>query len=187
MPKKADYRPPIDRLATKDPQSDAYNAVIETPKGSQNKFKYEPGQGYFRLHRVLPAGTVFPYDFGFIPGTLGEDGDPLDVLILMDRPAYPGTVTDVRVIGVIEAEQTENGQTIRNDRLVAVNAETHNYENLQSIKDMDQHLLDEVEHFFISYDEMEGKTFKPIGRYGPRRAIELIEAGVKALKKRNKG
>ncbi len=91
------------RLETWDPKSGALNVVIETSKGSRNKLKYNPEQGLFELSKVLPAGAVFPYDFGFIPSTLGDDGDPLDVLLLLDEPVPAGCKIPARLVGVIEA------------------------------------------------------------------------------------
>jgi inorganic pyrophosphatase len=85
--------------------------VIETPKGSPNKLVFEPRRGAFVLKGVLPAGAVFPFDFGFVPSTRAEDGDPLDVLVLMDAAVFPGCIVPSRLIGVIEAEQTEAGTT----------------------------------------------------------------------------
>ena len=79
--------------------------VIETPKGSRNKYAFDPEEKVFGLKKVLPAGMAFPYDFGFIPSTLGEDGDPVDVLVLMDEPAFTGCVLKCRIIGIIEGEQ----------------------------------------------------------------------------------
>src|ERR1051325_11774742 len=100
-------------------ESGELHVIIETPKGSRNKFNYDAGHDLFKLGGVLPAGAVFPFDFGFIPSTLGGDGDALDVLLLMDEPAFPGCLIPARVIGAIEAKQTENGKTERNDRLIA--------------------------------------------------------------------
>src|SRR5256714_11155497 len=97
------------------------NVIIETPKGSRNKFNYDDKLRLFKLGGVLPSGAVFPFDFGFVPSTTGGDGDPLDVLVLMDEPAFAGCLVRVRPVGVIEAEQTErDGGTARNDRLIAV-------------------------------------------------------------------
>src|SRR3954466_14517107 len=132
----------------------ALNVVIETPRGSRNKYKYDESLGLYKLSGVLPAGASFPYDFDFVPGTVGEDGDPLDVLVLRDEPAFTGCLIPVRLIGVIEANQTEDGQTFRNDRLVAVAENAHNYRDLQSLKDMNENLLDELVHFFESYNQM---------------------------------
>jgi inorganic pyrophosphatase len=160
-----------------DPESGHLNAIIETPKGSRNKFDYDEEHRLFDLHSVLPAGAVFPFDFGFIPSTLAEDGDPLDVLVLMDEPAYPGCRVPSRLIGVIEAEQTEGGKTERNDRLIAVFAKSHAYQEVRSLKEVRDGLLDEIEHFFISYNALKGKEFQPLGRRGPRTAEKLVHAG----------
>ena len=103
-------------------EDDCVMVVIETPKGSPNKLAFEPRYGTFVLKGVLPAGAVFPFDFGFVPSTRAEDGDPLDVLVLMDAPVFPGCIVPSRLVGVIEAEQTEDGKTERNDRLLAVAA-----------------------------------------------------------------
>src|SRR5436190_11771989 len=102
---------PLIELPTDDEESSLINAVIDTPKGSRKKYKYDEDLGLFLLRKELPRGASFPYDFGFIPGTRGEDGDPLDVLVLTDEPSFPGCLARVRLIGVIEAEQTEKGKT----------------------------------------------------------------------------
>src|SRR6185295_6553872 len=94
-------------LTAFDSDSKLLNAIIETPKGSRNKFSYDQKHGLFVLGGVLPLGAVFPFDFGYIPGTLGGDSDPLDVLVLMDEPAFTGCLVPARLIGVIEANQTE--------------------------------------------------------------------------------
>ena len=114
---------PYSRLQPFDRKSGALNVVIDTPKGSRNKFAWDEELELFSLTGVLPAGAVFPYDFGFIPNTRGGDGDPLDVLIVMDEPAFVGCLVSCRLLGVIEAKQTEEGRTERNDRLIAVSNE----------------------------------------------------------------
>ena len=96
------------------------HVIIETPKGSRNKYAFDAERKVFQLKRVLPVGMAFPYDFGFIPSTRAEDGDPVDVLVLMDEPAFPGCLLECRVIGVIEGEQGKKKQKERNDRIVAV-------------------------------------------------------------------
>src|SRR5438046_9379607 len=95
-------------------------AIIETPKGSRNKFDYDPESGLFMLGGLLPEGMMFPFDFGFIPSSLGGDGDPLDILVLMDAPAHVGCLIEVRIIGIIEAVQSDNGKTESNDRTAGV-------------------------------------------------------------------
>ncbi|HYY41561.1 MAG TPA: inorganic diphosphatase, partial [Pyrinomonadaceae bacterium] len=104
----------LDQLATFDEESGDVHVIIETPQGSRNKFNYDEQLDLFKLGGVLPLGAVFPFDFGFVPATLGGDGDPLDVLVLMDEAAFTGCLVLTRLIGVIEAEQTEEGETERN-------------------------------------------------------------------------
>src|SRR4051812_36568224 len=117
----------IELPAFDDDEDGIVNVVIETPKGSRNKIAYDPQRKLFELKSVLPTGWAFPFDFGFIPGTRGEDGDPLDVLVLMDEPACTGCLVRSRLIGVIRAKQTErNGDRQRNDRLIAVFAKSRN-------------------------------------------------------------
>ena len=155
------------------------NVIIETPKGSRNKFKYDEKRGVFYLSGVLPAGAVFPFDFAYLPSPEGEDGDPLDILLLMDEPAFAGCLIPARLLGVIEAEQTErDGKTERNDRLVAVAAKSHTHRDVQDLSDLNDALLDEVEHFFKSYNDARGKAFKPTGRFGKERAHELVQQGM---------
>src|SRR5215208_5286440 len=122
----AEYSP-FARLTAFDAENGDLNVVIDTPKGSRNKFKYDEALGLFRLSGVLPAGAVFPFDFGYIPSTEGGDGDPLDVLVLMDEPVFVGCLVPSRLLGLIEADQTENGKTTRNDRLIAVAANSRNH------------------------------------------------------------
>ena len=156
------------------------NAISETPKGSRNKFTFDEELGVFVLKKVLPSGAVFPYDFGFVPNTEGGDGDPLDVLLLMDEPAFPGCLVRARLIGVFEAEQTEpDGKTMRNDRLVAVADESHTHAEIRSIHHLSDKLVEEIEHFFVSYNEMADKEFKVLGRFAAERARELVEGSVK--------
>jgi inorganic pyrophosphatase len=121
MPATVSPATTISRLAPFAPDGGDLRVIIETPQGSRNKFDYDAELGLFKLGGVLPAGAVFPFDFGFVPSTTGGDGDPLDVLVLMDEAAFAGCLVEARLIGVIEAKQTErDGKTTRNDRLVAV-------------------------------------------------------------------
>lgn len=171
---------PYDTLTPKSPKSELSNVVIETPRGSRNKYKYDAALHMFRLNSVLPAGSVFPYDFGYIPGTKAEDGDPIDVLLLMDQSAFTGCLVEARLIGVIEAEQTEKGNTERNDRLVAVADDAHDYRDLKSLKDMNKELLKELEHFFVSYNALKSKEFKVIAHRGPSAAQKLVESAARS-------
>ncbi len=169
----------LSELETFDAETGDINVIIETPRGSRNKFKYDAKRDLFSLHKVLPAGAVFPQDFGFIPSTLGADGDPMDVLVLMDEPVYPGNLITARLIGVIEAEQTDDGKLLRNDRLIAVASLCQDYQNVKELDDLDKNLVTQIEHFFISYNQIAGKKFKPIGRPNAKQAMKLLEEGRK--------
>lgn len=164
---------PLIDLSAFDDDGDV-NAIIDTPKGSRNKFKFDEKSGLFKLGGALPLGAVFPFDFGYIPSTKGGDGDPLDILILMDEPAFPGCLVKAKLIGVIEAEQTEEKKTTRNDRLIAVAADSRNHSHVRFLGDLNSNLVHEIERFFISYNETKGKRFKVLGRFGPDRAKKLI-------------
>jgi inorganic pyrophosphatase len=156
-------------------------AVIETPSGSGNKIKYDAALGTYRLDRVLPAGLTFPFDFGFIPETLAADGDPLDVLVLLNAPVDTGTVVPVRLIGVIEAEQKDQGaKWERNDRLVAAPGGTKGHAALHDLADVGDFRLEAIESFFSDYHRPEGTKFRPIARRGPKAAEALIRKAHKA-------
>ena len=157
--------------------------IIETPRGCRNKYSFDETQKIFVLKAALPAGMGFPYDFGFLPGTLGEDGDPLDVLVLMDEPAFPGCALMARLIGVIEGEQiAPKMDPVRNDRLVAVADTTHMYAKFKKLKDMPKQALKEIEEFFVNYHRLQGKKYKLLGIKGEKTALELIAKGRKAVK-----
>jgi len=167
-------KPPESTTGTALPNEDLLQVIIETPKGCRNKYAFDPRQEIFMLKAALPAGMVFPYDFGFIPRTIGGDGDPLDVLVLMDEPAYPGIALLTRLIGVIEGEQIVKDKTTRNDRLIAVAETAHIYGDLKKLKDLPEQTLREIEEFFVNYHKLQGKKFKPLARKGPKAAFDLI-------------
>ncbi len=173
----------LEAIPAFDAKTKTCNVIIETPKGSRNKYGYIPELNIFKLKGVLPSGASFPFDFGFIPSTLGSDGDPVDVMVLMDESAFPGCLISCRLIGVIEADQTENGNTVRNDRLIAVSANSRLHNDIISISDINSGLLDEIQHFFISYNQIRGHVFKPLGQNGPQRATELVEEGIELYRK----
>jgi inorganic pyrophosphatase len=153
--------------------------IIETPKGSRNKYSFDPKQHIFVLKAALPAGMSFPYDFGFVPQTKADDGDPLDVLVLMDEPAFPGCALLARLIGVIEGEQTAAKKTVRNDRLVAVADTAHVYAKIKRPKDLPKQTLREIEEFFVNYHRLQGKKYKLIDCKGEKAALKLIAAARK--------
>jgi len=153
--------------------------VIETPKGSRNKFAFDDDRKLFTLKKVLPAGMSFPYDFGFFPSTKAGDGDPIDVLVLMDEPAFPGCIVDCRLIGVIEGEKVEDGERARNDRLIAIESNTHSYSTIKTMKDLGKDFLEQLEAFFVNYHQSDEHEFRILGSHGARVARELVAAAVK--------
>ena len=162
-----------------DKKSSIVNAVIETPGGSRNKFKYDENIGYFTLSGVLPEGMVFPHAFGFVPSTRAADGDPEDILILMDEPSFAGCVVPSRILGVMEAEQTEkDGKRERNDRLIAVAAQSYEYSEVQRLDDLDKHVLKQIEQFFINYNKEKGKKFRVLQMRGPKQALKLLKKSI---------
>jgi inorganic pyrophosphatase len=184
MAKKAKSAPsPLPNLRPfKKQDPSVIQVVIETPKGCRNKYKFDPRLNCFTLSRVLPDGMLFPYDFGFVPSTQAEDGDPIDVLLLMDSPAFPGCVIQSRLIGVIEGEQTEDGKTERNDRLLAVANENHTYSEINDVDDLNQQLLKELGQFFVNYHRLHGTKFKVLGTKGPKQAARRLDQAVKRAK-----
>jgi inorganic pyrophosphatase len=172
------------RLPPFDSKSGTLNVVIDTPKGCRSKFSYDMKRKAYMLKSVLPQGAVFPFDFGSIPGTVGEDGDPLDALVLMDEPAFCGCLIESRLVGVIEAEQSEDGKTERNDRLIAVAAKSPTHSEIRSLSDLSPTLINEIEHFFVSYNQQRGKKFRPLGRHGPKRAEQLVKKQKRRIKRR---
>src|ERR1700686_3839217 len=155
--------------------------VIETPKGSRNKYDFDSEEKVFRLKKVLPAGMTFPYDFGFVPRTLAEDGDPVDVLVLMDEPAFPGCVLKCRLIGIIEGEQGGGKDKERNDRVVAVEKENHSFADIDHLDDLGKEFLGGLEEFFVNYHKLSGEQYHIIDVSGPRKRRKRIEQGRRAV------
>jgi inorganic pyrophosphatase len=170
-------------LESLDPAEDNLQVVIETPKGSRNKYAFDEKQRVFGLKKVLPAGMEFPYDFGFVPSTLADDGDPTDVLVLMDEPAFPGCVLQCRIVGIIEGEQGKK-KLERNDRVVAVEKENHSFADIHHIKDLGKTFLQELEDFFVNYHELSGEKYRVLGAKGPASAMKRVKDGMRAFKKK---
>src|SRR5258706_3645262 len=152
------------------------NVIIDTPKGSRNKFKFDEQALCFRLSHILPLGAAFPYDFGSIPGTIAEDGDPLDVMVIADEASFVDCLLNAKLIGAVRAEQTEKGKTIRNDRLLAVPVTSVNAAELSHIDELSSARVAEIEHFFVSYNQAHGRHFRPTGHAGPDEAERVLAA-----------
>lgn len=168
------------KLKPIDEKQHLLQVIVETPRFSRNKFAFDPNQEIFTLKSVLPAGMVFPYDFGFLPRTLADDGDPIDVLLFMDEPAYPGCLIPSRLIGVMEGEQIDGKKRIRNDRLIAVADTNHMYADIKKLSDIPAKFLNELEQFFVNYHNLEGKQYKLLGCKGADVAMKLIRKAQKA-------
>lgn len=155
--------------------STTVTAMIESPKGSNQKFDYDPTEKRFKLNKILPAGMAFPFDFGMIPGTKGEDGDPLDIIVISEASAFPGCLVDCRVIGALKAEQTErDGDTVRNDRFIGVPEVSQLFSNIKTIEELPRAIIDQLEAFFKNYNEQAGKQFKVTERLTAQQAAQLI-------------
>lgn len=155
--------------------------VIETPKGYRNKLGYDPELKAFLLKKTLPEGMAFPYDFGFIPQTQGEDGDPLDALVLMPESLPAGTLVTCRLIGVIQAKQFSKGENgIRNDRYLTVSDAAAEFQHLREPGDLPGGMLEQLEKFFINYNELEERRFKLVGVKGAKAAVKAIKHAVRA-------
>ncbi len=162
---------------------DIIRVIIETPKGSRNKYAFNPDEKAFTLKKVLPAGMTFPYEFGFVPSTEADDGDPVDVLVLMDEPAFPGCVVKCRIIGVIQGEQGNGKKTERNDRVIAVEIGNHQWEHIDHIDNLGKQFVKEIEEFFVNYHDLTGKEYRILDVKGPGAARKCVDQGMKAVKK----
>ncbi len=163
--------------------SDIINVVIETPKGSRNKYAFDQAEGVFKLKKVLPIGMSFPYDFGFVPSTKAGDGDPTDVLVLMDEPAFPGCVLQCRLIGVIEGTQSKGQNMERNDRVIAVQLDNNAWDDIKHVNDLGKNFKKELQKFFVNYNELAGREYRVLGIKGPAAARKCVRSGSKATSK----
>lgn len=154
--------------------------IIETPKGSREKYDYDPRYGMLRLKKILPAGMVFPFDFGFIPDTKGDDGDPLDAFVLSSLKTFPGCMVDCRLLGAIKAVQVEkDGKKIRNDRYLFVPVVTGEEWGSGYTDQLPEKMLQELGNFFINYNREEGKDFRPLGFLNAKEAAKQIKKNEK--------
>jgi len=152
-------------------------AIIETPKGSRTKYDYDPESGLFLLDKLVPEGMSFPLDFGFIPSTKAEDGDPLDILVLHDEVIPVGALVEVRLVGVIVGDQRENGgPAVSNDRLIGISKASRLHERINDVQQLGEAFTDQLASFWINYNELLGRTFDCKGVRGPGEAATLVEA-----------
>ncbi|MGB2632441.1 MAG: inorganic diphosphatase [Candidatus Acidiferrum sp.] len=157
--------------------------IIETPKGSRNKYAFDPDHNLFQLKKVLPAGMAFPYDFGFIPSTKAEDGDATDVLALMDEPAFPGCLLKCRLVGVIEGEAYKKNEKLRNDRIIAIEQDNHSYAHIKHVDDLGKTFIEELEEFFVNYHKLSNSQYRILEVRGPGEAWRRMKKGMRTFKK----
>ncbi len=144
--------------------------IVEIPRNSSNKYEYDGKLGVFRLDRALYSPMHYPGDYGFVPGTRADDGDPLDVLAMVDEASFPGVLIHVRPLGMLEMiDQDEFDQ-----KILAVPVRNPRFDSLKSIEDVFPHHLREIEHFFAIYKELEGKRTRMGGWRGPDEARAVI-------------
>lgn len=157
---------------------DSISVITETPAGSRQKYTYDPYSGQIKLKKLLPAGMFFPFDFGFIPGTTGGDGDPLDVIMISEFATFPGCSVECRIVGaflVSQAESSKSKKTIRNDRFIAIPVASGVYKNVQTLKELPRQLVSELEAFFSNYIALEGKSINVEKSIPAKEALKLIE------------
>ncbi len=149
-------------------------AVIEIPKGSNNKYEYDKDMEAFALDRVLYSPFFYPAEYGIIPQTLYDDGDPMDIMVLMEQPTFPGCVIDTRPIGIMR--MIDGGD--KDDKILGVPVNDPMYKDVEDISDVPKHLLDEIVHFFKEYKALEGKTTEVLGWENAQKAFEAIEHSI---------
>jgi inorganic pyrophosphatase len=152
-----------------------YNVVVETPRGSRTKFAYDSETRLFRAKKLLAIGFAFPFPFGFFPSTQAEDGDPLDVLVLTDADLPMGSLVQCRLLGGIAMEESSEGKTQRNDRLLAVPFLLHKNRPPHELLDIPRAELKEIEDFLVSYQVADGKAAKVVGRLDKSEAEKIVK------------
>jgi inorganic pyrophosphatase len=156
-----------------DPGPDApeiVRIIVEIPQHSANKYEYDGKLGVFRLDRALYSPLHYPGDYGFIPGTLADDHDPLDCLVLVQQPSYPGVMIEVRPVGVLNMVDSDE----HDQKILAVPTRNPRYDQIHTMDQIFPHVRREIEHFFTIYKELEGKVTTMEGWGGPREARKAI-------------
>lgn len=160
------------------PEAGIINVLIEIPGGSKNKYEFDKDMNAFALDRVLFASVKYPYDYGFVPNTLADDGDPLDGMVMMDEPTFPGCVIAARPIGMLL--MIDGGD--RDEKILCVPAEDPRYSEVKSLKDVSPHRLEEIAEFFRTYKNLEKKVTEIQGWKDVDAVTPLVEECIKAYK-----
>jgi len=161
-------------------QGDILHVVVEAPRGSTLKLKYEPRWDVMAVSRPLPLGVTFPFDWGFIPSTEAEDGDPLDAMLLWDVASYPGVVVECRAIGVMQVDQNRNNhdpsERVRNDRIMCMPVQARRERGLTDVLELSTRVREELEHFASAATALEGKDVRVIGWGDAAAALALVRS-----------
>jgi inorganic pyrophosphatase len=164
-------------------RDDVFHVIVETPRGSGLKLKYESKWEAMSISRPLPLGVVYPYDWGFVPSTSGPDGDPLDAMVLWDVPAYPGVVLECRAVGVLQVEQNRENhhpsQRIRNDRIMAIPVEARRERTMETVQNLPERVRQELQQFAIAATALEGKDVRIVGWGDADAAVRLVRETMK--------
>ena len=160
-------------------EDELVRVVVETPRGARVKLAYDRKLACFRMARALPLGIAYPFDWGFLPSTLGEDGDPLDAMVIHDAPTSPGLVIPSRIVGALKVKQTAEGKSERNDRFIAVPV-NDSHATLRDVNDLSKDAKWQMEKFFEASVITENKQLSFLGWAGPAEALKLIKAGEKS-------
>jgi inorganic pyrophosphatase len=162
---------------------DQLRVVVETPRGSEAKMNYDPKIQAFTLKKSLLLGLRYPFDWGFVPSTLAEDGDPMDVMVIHQAKTYPGVVLTCALIGILEVTQKEGKKVERNDRLMAVPFGSHREDSLNDARKLPARMREELEKFFTASDAMEDKELEFQGWKGPADAKRRLDQAIKRYRK----
>ena len=160
------------------PEPGLLNVLVEIPAGSKNKYEFDKDMGALILDRVLFSSVQYPYDYGFVPNTLADDGDPLDGMVLMDQPTFPGCVIASRPIGMLE--MIDGGD--RDEKILCVPAEDPRFAQVKSLDDIAAHRLDEIAEFFRSYKNLENKVTEILGWQNVDKVKPLVQQCIEAVK-----
>jgi inorganic pyrophosphatase len=163
--------------------ADTLHCYVEIPKGSRNKYEYDSELGALKLDRFLFSSVVYPTDYGFIPETLSDDGDPVDVMVAVSEPTFPGCMIEVKPIAVL-LMRDEKGE---DEKILCVPCEDPNWNTFESLDDLPDQLREEIHHFFSIYKQPEGKEVEVDGWYPREKALEMIEAGRRRWRERGGG
>ncbi|RMF05724.1 inorganic diphosphatase [Candidatus Woesearchaeota archaeon] len=156
------------------------NAVIEVPKDSKLKYELDKKSGLMKLDRALYSAVHYPGDYGFIPQTYWDDGDPLDIIIISNFPVYPGTIVQARPIGLIDMYDGKE----RDDKIIAVHATDPRFDRYTTVKDVPSHMLLEIKHFFETYKELQNKKVRVLSIKGLPQAKKCIVRGLKLYRQK---